>query len=714
MLMIMSLLCFVETVDAQIKESINEQNPDYVKWVTNKEQIQTSEEHTLGYRPHPFLIHTELPASEREKLKTNYVPASYDLRNLGGVTSVKDQGGCGSCWTFATMASIESRWLVTGRGTYDLSEDNLNTCHTPFIWAPCDGGNSEISAACLMRGSGPISEADDPYNDNNTSIDCPGGLVPQGLVTDAWFLPTTDPELIKNCIMQYGALATNMCWVSSAYNSSNYTYYYSGTESTNHAVTLVGWDDTKTTAAGTGAWIIKNSWGSGWGEGGYFYISYQDTKVNTTLAVFPQYIDYTTETKVSTYSEAGWISGVGYGSGTNSADALVKFTANGNVQIDRIGTAAVQAGTVITIEIYDNFNGSNSLTGLLGSIPAQTCTYTGYHNFGLATPIDIADGEDYYIKTNYLTLDYGFPIPIEKVVADYCTPPISNGIFWFKSTGSSYWSLSDGNGWDPCVYVYTSPGPDKTTVQNPEFTPVAGTFSSPIDVTISCITNGASIYYTLDGTDPDETDNLYLLPVTIDQTTTLKARAYSSGSNPSEVFSGLYTIICDEIITFDTASVCDGETYTFGNQTLTESGEYTEVFPSVNGCDSTVVLTLTVYPTFNHTDTAAICAGDTLPFGTQTLTATGQYTEVFPSVNGCDSTVVLTLTVYPAFNHIDTAAICAGDTLVFGTQTLTATGEYTEVFPSVNGCDSTVVLTLTTPIPLPFVPGIRLCSARKP
>jgi hypothetical protein len=145
----------------------------------------------------------------------------------------------------------------------------------------------------------------------------------------------------------------------------------------------------------------------------------------------------------------------------------------------------------------------------------------------------------------------------------------------------------------------------------------------------------------------------------------------------------------------DEAVICQGETYVFGTQNLITAGEYTEVFESVTGCDSTVVLTLTVNPVYNHADDVAICQGETYVFGTQNLTTAGEYTKVFESVTGCDSTVVLTLTVNPVYNHTDETIICQGETYVFGTQNLTTAGEYTEVFESVSGCDSTVVLTLT-------------------
>jgi hypothetical protein len=143
------------------------------------------------------------------------------------------------------------------------------------------------------------------------------------------------------------------------------------------------------------------------------------------------------------------------------------------------------------------------------------------------------------------------------------------------------------------------------------------------------------------------------------------------------------------------ATICDGTTYQFGTQTLSEAGEYTEVFESVTGCDSTVVLTLTVNPVYNESVQATICDGMTYQFGSQTLSEAGEYTEVFESVTGCDSTVVLTLTVNPVYNESVQATICDGMTYQFGSQTLSEAGEYTEVFESVTGCDSTVVLTLT-------------------
>lgn len=141
-------------------------------------------------------------------------------------------------------------------------------------------------------------------------------------------------------------------------------------------------------------------------------------------------------------------------------------------------------------------------------------------------------------------------------------------------------------------------------------------------------------------------------------------------------------------------SICEGNSFQFGTQTLTEEGVYTEVFTHSNGCDSTVTLTFHVVPVLEGETEVTICEGNSYEFGTQTLTVAGEYTETFQSVSGCDSVVTLTLNINPAFNEEEQITICDGEEFVFGSQLLNIAGEYTEEFISVTGCDSIVTLTL--------------------
>ncbi|WP_462251242.1 T9SS type A sorting domain-containing protein [Ekhidna sp.] len=197
------------------------------------------------------------------------------------------------------------------------------------------------------------------------------------------------------------------------------------------------------------------------------------------------------------------------------------------------------------------------------------------------------------------------------------------------------------------------------------------------------------------------------------------SQVLSTAGEYTEVFSSqagcdstvMLTLSVDPIFN-ETAEVviCNGEDYVFGSQTLNVAGEYTELFTSQSGCDSTVVLTLTVNPTFNESANASICAGEDYVFGTQTLNTPGEYTELFSSQSGCDSTVILTLSVDPLFNETANASICPGEDYIFGSQTLNTAGEFTEVFTSQSGCDSTVVLTLSIDPIYNETAEARICS----
>ena len=168
-----------------------------------------------------------------------------------------------------------------------------------------------------------------------------------------------------------------------------------------------------------------------------------------------------------------------------------------------------------------------------------------------------------------------------------------------------------------------------------------------------------------------------------------------SSANGCDSTVTLTLTVNDTSLVNQEVTTCESDLpYIFGNQTLTSGGTYTEVFAAENGCDSTVVLTLNVNDTSMVASVVAICESD-LPYtlGSQILTNSGTYTEVFIGENGCDSTVVLALTVNDTFRIADTLTVCENDLpFTFGTQTLLVDGTYTELFSSSSGCDSTVVL----------------------
>lgn len=433
-------------------------NPDFINYrnkiKSGTQQFFTADGQALGEVPSPVLPNFDAFYYSRHHGSVKF-PAVYDLRTLNLVTPVKIQGNCGCCWTFATMGSIESYWKKQGLGDYDLSEQNLRTCHG-FVYGSCDGGNNEMSTAYLSRRNGPVSETDDSYDTLSGAL-CNPGFIPLAYVAEARFLPKDTPT-IKQAIMDYGALYTNMHWDVSFYNPGNYTYYYNSTGSTNHAILLVGWDNNKVTAGGTGAWIIKNSWSTAWGENGYFYISYNDTKVLSSVAYFPSRLEYNQNSFLYMHDELGWLSG--YGFGNSIAYGLLMYptpiVAPPDLQIKKIGLYINTAGTIVNIEIYDDFTG-NVLSGLLCSLSNQVCDFPGYYTLTLPSPVTVGPPQnDVYIKVKYNTPGNNFPIPAETPITGYANPVIDADVCWISGNGTAWTKIGNNTAInaDLCIRAY--------------------------------------------------------------------------------------------------------------------------------------------------------------------------------------------------------------------------------------------------------------------
>jgi PKD repeat protein/C1A family cysteine protease len=443
-------------------------NPDFIQYLNKKNNGEISNHSSLGN----YLGEIPSPLNKGFDnfiiVNTKGIPTSYDLRTVSGgiyLTPVKNQGLEGACWAFATYSATESYWKKQGLATYDLSEQNLATCHG-FDWTPSEGGNSDLSVAYLSRRSGPISEADDPYTLPSNPT-CETGHTPIAYVAQSRTLPGSGDaafsiDVVKQAIMDYGALYANMFFDDDYMNYANYTYYYNGSGGTNHGVAIVGWDNAKVCSGGIagtpaqpGAWIIKNSWGTGWGQSGYFYISFYDTEALSDVAYFPSHIDYNANSQIYYYDDFGAISALGYSDGDDYS--LIKYVASGNQQLSKLGTFILDAGTTVSFDVYDNFNGT-TLSGLLGSISNQACALPGYYTFDLATAINLTSGNDFYIKVRYNSGE-NFPIPVEVEYAGYASGvTYQTGKCWISDAGSGWTAIGSGtsNVYDLCVKAYTT------------------------------------------------------------------------------------------------------------------------------------------------------------------------------------------------------------------------------------------------------------------
>jgi gliding motility-associated-like protein len=144
------------------------------------------------------------------------------------------------------------------------------------------------------------------------------------------------------------------------------------------------------------------------------------------------------------------------------------------------------------------------------------------------------------------------------------------------------------------------------------------------------------------------------------------------------------------------ASICAGESYDFFGQALTAAGDYQATLSSAAGCDSVINLTLTTIQQLETISSAAICAGSSYLFEGNNYTLPGTYRDTLPSINGCDSILVLNLSVLDEINVNLSASICEGSSFTLPDGSLVnLAGEYPVVLTAANGCDSVVTVTLS-------------------
>ena len=218
--------------------------------------------------------------------------ASGCTLNTNILSPVKDQGDCGSCWAFAAGAAYEHGYKLTYGSAKDVSEQDLLSCGlncSSDNAGSCSGG-WEYRALDYMLCTGVASEAVYPYSNAATNIEAACLSKAKSSSLAGWVRigeAYPSDEMVKCAIATYGAVTTAVYakgWtgyggdVMDAYPNGSSELVSSSGATINHAVTIVGWCDTK------GAWIIKNSWGSDWGPyRGYCYVKYGHYNVNARV-----------------------------------------------------------------------------------------------------------------------------------------------------------------------------------------------------------------------------------------------------------------------------------------------------------------------------------------------------------------------------------------------------------------------------------------------
>lgn len=348
------------------------------------------------------------------------LPSRYSLVEQGFVTSVKNQQASGNCWAFTAMAVLESCIKkITGR-EFDLSEENMKNVIARFSdygWKieTNEGGYDYMPWGYLTSWLGPVLESDDYFEDHSVLSPILNSIVH---IQNILFLKRdnfTANDEIKAAIMKYGAVGTSI-YMDNNYLNNGKDYYCWNAYSSNHAVTIVGWDDNYSRdnfrygsyADGDGAWIVKNSWGPYWGDNGYFYVSYYDAsfaKVGVEGCAYTFILNDTIRfDKNYQYDIAGRTDYL-Y-SGNPKVWYKNKFTATSNEELMGVSTYFGKL-TDWTVSIYVN--------NVLKSTKSGTSN-PGYYTINLDEGILLSIGDTFEVVFN-TTSDGVSMVPVSEYVS---------------------------------------------------------------------------------------------------------------------------------------------------------------------------------------------------------------------------------------------------------------------------------------------------------
>lgn len=513
-----------EAVFSSGSESPNSENIDYIlgRPMTDEErQAQLAPLQNLdAFAPEPEVDSNIGIASYA------LYPGTYNANEERFVTEVKNQRNTSLCWAFSLASNLETSLLTREQKYYDLSEEQLayfwaNRVNDPLGNTPNDKitrtqsdyhgtGNGRVASFFLSTWSGMTTEEKVPFQ--SSAVTWPDSLAydTSAYMEDAIFSQYT-VERTKQLLMEYNSVSAMIYMLDNYYYPDTASYSCPQSGLVNHAVTIVGWDDTYSkenfpSASGVnndGAWIVKNSYGKNWGKNGYFYLSYEDKSitnlVSNTAVTTPAYPNnyFYDGAAAGTVTFPGSTINNGY-----YVSNIFKATA-GNGKDEELGeivTAVPQDNTDFQIQVYTDLKNTSDPTSGTPAY-AEPVDYTqplaGIHTIHLNTPVKIPQGTFYSVVIKIP--DGSNKFYVEKTTTSTSWFTATAGIdpdqSFFSTSGKKWYDA--GNQYNCCFSVKAhtktldsstvvtpsaEPTPDAKPTVNPEVQPSVSP-DSPSEVT---------------------------------------------------------------------------------------------------------------------------------------------------------------------------------------------------------------------------------------
>lgn len=388
------------------------------------------------------------------------LPKHYDMREMERVTPVRDQGLYGTCWAFASLAALET--TLTPQENLMFSPDHMSLCNS-FSLGQNEGGEYTMAIAYMASWQGPVYESDDPYGDGKTNPD----LKARKHLEEAQILAPKDYVAIKEAIYKYGAVETSIytqmktanSW-SGYYNRERATYYYNQEATCNHDIIIVGWDDDfpkeyfTITPENDGAFICKNSWGTEFGEDGYFYVSYEDANIGTTNVVYTKLGDANNFDNIYQSDLLGWRGQLGYEK--DQAYFANVYRAGEDEELAAVSFYATDVDTTYQVYVVPEFEDEDSLNDRK-LVAEGSFEQAGYYTVRLDEAVKLKDNQKFAVVVHIQTPGAVHPVAIEYD-ADSRTREfdITDGEGYISLYGNKWMSAEKNKDCNLCLKAFTN------------------------------------------------------------------------------------------------------------------------------------------------------------------------------------------------------------------------------------------------------------------
>jgi len=414
----------------------------------------------LGYgHSFDFESNTMMAADTAENSKS--LPASYDLREKGRVSAIRNQGAYGTCWAFGALTAMESALLP--EDFYLFSVDHMSMSNS-FAMTQYDGGEYTMGMAYLAAWQGPVNEKDDPYGDGKTD----DTLTAVKHVQEMRVIPSKDIAAIKEAVFKYGGVQTsfynslpNVIASSPHYNSLTKSYCYIGTQKPNHEVVIIGWDDNyskenfSVPLEGDGAFICQNSWGSSFGEQGIFYVSYYDTNIGTHNVVYTRIDDVNNYDNIYQSDLCGWVGKMGYEK--ESMYGANVFSARADEEVVAAAFYATAPDTEYKIYAVSDFENEKSFQDRV-LVAEGTVEDAGYYTIDFEESVSVEKGEKYAIVVYVYTPGATHPMAIEYDSGDKFLDKVNleDGEGYISYNGTQFINVKEKQNCNLCIKAFTN------------------------------------------------------------------------------------------------------------------------------------------------------------------------------------------------------------------------------------------------------------------